>query len=312
MPTQTLILTDPGIDTTFALGLALYDPDVEVLGLAATAGNVKADRATATLHALIELLDPPRWPRFGAALSVEYDRDATDVHGPDGLGGLNLPDVRPHHATPADKLLCEMARERSGDLTLLVLGPLTTLARALDRDAELARNLERIIILAGAWREPGDVSQVVEFHFACDPEAARQVLHCGAPLTLVPLDVSRKLIFSPGDLRLFDEAADTALVNLLRRVVPSALAPTAGRYGVEGVYLDAVVGLAALVKPEVFGIRAVPAEVETRGELTRGMSVFDVRWAAPNRPNIDLVTDVDVTAVRKYVVRTLSQRPDRA
>src|SRR5262245_8232547 len=134
MSRKTLILTDPGIDTTFALGLALTDPEVEVLGLAATGGNVPPERATATLHALIELLDPPRWPRFGAALPVSYERDATDVHGPDGVGGMNLPDIRPHHPAAADKLISELARDHPGELKLLVLGPLTALARALDRD----------------------------------------------------------------------------------------------------------------------------------------------------------------------------------
>src|SRR5262245_3514874 len=214
MSRKTLILTDPGIDTTFALGLALADPDVEVLGLAATGGNVPPERATATLHALIELLDPPRWPRFGAALPVSYDRDATDVHGPDGVAGLNLPDVRPHHPAPADRVICEVAREYPGDVTLLVLGPTTALARALDRDAELARHLARVVLLGGAWHEPGDVTPAAEFHFYCDPEAVRQVLHCGAPVTVVPLDVSRKLTFSPGELRLLPDG-ETRLGGIL-------------------------------------------------------------------------------------------------
>src|SRR3954452_8452424 len=179
MSRKTLILTDPGIDVTSALGLALTDPEVDVLGLAATGGNVPAERATATLHALVELLDPPRWPRFGAALPVEYDPDATAVHGPDGACGLNLPDVRPHHPAPADKVICEVAREYPGDVTLLVLGPATALARALDRDTDLARHLERVVLLGGAWHEPGDVTPVGEFHFCCDPEAVNQVLHCG-------------------------------------------------------------------------------------------------------------------------------------
>src|SRR4051812_36177789 len=118
MSRKTSILTDPGLDTTVALGLALNDPNLDVVGLAATAGNVGHERATATLHALIELLDPPRWPRFGAALAIDYERTATDLHGPDGLGGMNLPDVRPHHPLPADKLICELAREHPGELTL--------------------------------------------------------------------------------------------------------------------------------------------------------------------------------------------------
>lgn len=304
MSRKTLILTDPGIDTIFALGLALADPQVEVLGLAATGGNVAAERATATLHALVELLDPPRWPRFGAALPILYEREATDVHGPDGANGLNLPDVRPHNPTPADRILCEVSREHPG-VTLLVLGPLTALARALDRDTELPHHLERVIVLGGTWREPGDVMPTSEFHFSCDPEAARQVLHCGASVTLVPLDVSRKLIFSPGDIRSLPDE-ETRLGGILRKVVPAGIAPMAGRFGVEGVYLDAVVGLAALTCPSAFTTRPVPVEIETRGELTRGMSVIDTRWGTPARPNVDLVTEVDLAVVRQYVAQTMA------
>jgi inosine-uridine nucleoside N-ribohydrolase len=305
MSRKTIILTDPGLDTTVALGLALNDPDIDVLGLAATAGNVDHERATTTLHALIELLDPVRWPRFGAALPVEYDRDASDLHGPDGLGGLGLPDIRPHHPAQADKLLSELAREHPGQLTLLVLGPATALARAMDRDQELGRQLSRILFVGGTWHEPGDATPVAEFHFYCDPAAAQQVLHCGAPVTLLPLDVTRKLIFSPGDLRLLPEA-ETRLGALLRKVVPAGLAPTAGLFGVEGVYLSAVMGLAALACPSAFTARPVPANVETRGELTRGMCVIDTRWATPARPNIDLVTDADMTMVRQYLLQTMA------
>jgi inosine-uridine nucleoside N-ribohydrolase len=49
------------------------------------------------------------------------------------------------------------------------------------------------------------------------------------------------------------------------------------------------------------------ADVETRGELTRGMSVFDTRWVCKTRPNVDLVVGVDAEAVRKYVATVLGQ-----
>src|SRR5207248_7625866 len=140
---------------------------------------------------------------------------------------------RPHHPTPADRVICELAREHPGSVTLLVLGPATALARALDRDSELAHNLERIVLLGGAWREPGDVSPVAEFHFCCDPDAVRQVLHCGASIALAPLDVSRKLIFSPGELRALPDE-ETRLGGILRKVVPAGIAPMAGHYRVEG------------------------------------------------------------------------------
>ena len=48
-------------------------------------------------------------------------------------------------------------------------------------------------------------------------------------------------------------------------------------------------------------------DVETHGELTRGMSVFDMRWTCKARPNVDLVMAVDVAAVRQYIADTLSR-----
>src|SRR5260370_872026 len=74
------------------------------------------------------------------------------------------------------------------------------LASAFDRDPELPLLMQPPICLGGAWHEPGNASHVAEFHFYCDPLSERQVLRCGAPTLLVPLDVTRKLVFSPSDL----------------------------------------------------------------------------------------------------------------
>jgi inosine-uridine nucleoside N-ribohydrolase len=305
MGQKIVIVADPGIDGAFALALALHDPDLEVLGLVASAGNVGADQATRNVQVVVEQLDPPRWPRLGAALPVEYDINATALHGPDGLGGADLPCARLHHPAAADKLLSELVRLHPHEVAVLLLGPATVFARALDRDAELAHLVERVVVLGGTAHEPGDAGPVSEFHFACDPAAARQVLRCGAPLTLIPLDVTRKLVFSPGDVRNL-LAAEGRVGTFLGRLVPHGLAPTAGLYGIEGVYLNDVVGLAALARPGTVSTRPVAADVETRGELTRGMSVFDRRWNAPVKPNVDLAVEVDVPSVRGYVQRILT------
>src|SRR5436309_15326570 len=90
MPQKVILLADPGIDTAFAIALALHDPRLDVLGLLATAGNVSADQATQNCLILNDQLDPPRWPRIGAALPIEYSSDGTAVHGPGGLGGVKF------------------------------------------------------------------------------------------------------------------------------------------------------------------------------------------------------------------------------
>lgn len=304
MARKLFIVSDAGIDGAFALALALADPRFEVLGVAASAGNVGPEQATRNAFTVVEQLDPPRWPRIGAALPVEYGRTMTDLHGPDGLGGADLPSAPLHHPHPADRLLIDAARQNPGEVALLVLGPATVVARALDRDPELCRLLERIVVVGGSHHEPGDASAVADFHFWCDPAAARQLLQCGAPLTLLPLDVTNKLVYSPADLRQLPPA-DTRAGALLRTVLPPAIAPTSGLRGTEGVILNDVLGVAMLAHPEAFTVHPAVADVEVRGELTRGMLVVDGRWGTAARPNIDLATAVDAAVVRKYIHETL-------
>src|SRR5262249_12413381 len=184
MAEKVILVADPGIDGAFAIALALNDPGLEVLALAATAGNVPAEQATRNAHIIVEQIDPPRLPRIGAALAVDYERHATDLHGPDGLGGQDFPSVELHHPTPGDKLIADTLRQHPNEVSVLVMGPATALARALDRDPEVARLINRLVVVGGAWHEPGDVSACAEFHFWCDPASARQVLRSGAPVTL--------------------------------------------------------------------------------------------------------------------------------
>src|SRR5262249_1292566 len=173
MMRKVVFVTDPGIDGAFAVSLALLDPTIDVLGLAATAGNIGAEQATRNVHIIIEQVDPPRWPRVGAALPVEYDAEGSNLHGPGGLAGVEVPCAQLHHPPARDKLIIGLVRQFPREVSVVLMGPATVFARALDRDPEVASLVERIIFLGGAWHEPGNAGPVAEFHFYCDPVAAR-------------------------------------------------------------------------------------------------------------------------------------------
>jgi inosine-uridine nucleoside N-ribohydrolase len=306
MSRKVILVSDPGIDGACAVALALLDPELEVLGLAASAGNISAEQATRNVHMIVEQIDPPRWPRIGAALPVEYDVDGTRLHGPGGLGGVDFPCAQLHHPHQADKLISDLVRQFPKEVTVALLGPATVFARALDRDPELGALVERVVMVGGTWHEPGDASAVAEFHFYCDPPAARQVLRSGIPLALLPLDVTHKVLFSPSDL-LQLPGRDTRTGRFLSQIVPHGLAPTAGQFGVEGVYLQDVLAVVALMRRGAVSTRAVAADVETRGEHTRGMSIFDVRWSTTTKPNVEVAVGVDMQAVRQYMQETLAR-----
>jgi len=309
MARKVILITDPGIDGAFAVALALCEPELEVVGIVASAGNVSAEQATRNVQILVEQMDPERWPRLGAALSVEYDVDAVNLHGPSGLGGIDFPCAQLHHQHPGDKLISDLVRQYPKEVSLLVMAPATMLARTLDRDPEVAHLVDRVVMLGGTWHEPGDIRPVSEFHFYCDPPAARQVLRSGLPLLLLPLDVTRKMIFSPTEL-LQLPADDSSSCRFLRQMVPHGLRTTSSVYGTEGIYLQDLLAPLALLQPGLLTTRPVYADVEIRGELTRGMSLFDVRWGCPHRPNVDLATQVDTTAVRQSLKRILLEKEE--
>ena len=306
MGQKVILIADPGIDTAFAIALALLDERIDVLALAATAGNVPAFQATVNIHTLVGQIDPPRWPRLGAAPQVDYEIDGTKLHGTDGLGNANFPEISLHSPPLSDRLIVDLVKKHPREVTIVCLGPMTVLKSALSRDPALASQIQRLICLGGAWRESGNATAAAEFHFYCDPESARDVLRAGIPLTLIPLDVMRKLVFSPSDL-LSLPCPESRVSQFLRKIVPYGIRASSNLYGIEGFHLKDVLGVAAIVLPKALTTKPVHADVETRGELTAGALVVDTRARPANKPNVDLATDVDVAAMRQYIVDTLGQ-----
>jgi len=306
MARKIVILADPGIDTAFAVALALGDPTFDVVGLIPTAGNVSAEQATANIHTLVDVLDPPKWPRTAAAIAVKYDANGHALHGPDGLGGANFPSATRHTLHPADKVLCDVIREHPRQVTLICLGPLTTLSAALDRDPALPAGLDQTIIVGGTWREPGNAGPTTEFHFSLDPTAARRVLRSELHPTIIPLDVTRRLVLSPKDLLELPNP-DSRTCQFLRKIVPFGIRASSNLHGIEGFYLKDVLGIAALALPGCLTTQPLLVDVETHGILTRGMLVVDARPQPQGPPNAHLAVNAAIGEVRQYMERILKQ-----
>lgn len=304
MAQKVVLISDPGIDGAFAIALALFDPELEVVGMLATAGNVSAAQATKNLRVVMDQLDPPRWPRLGAAPEVAYDMDGARLHGPNGLGNTDFPCASLHHLPSSEKLLGELVRQYPNEITVICMGPLTVLSRAFDLHPELPALIKQIIVVGGTLHEPGNAGPVSEFHFYCDPKAAQRVVQCKTSVTLIPLDMMRKVLFAPTDL-LGGASELSPIYHFLRQIVPFGIAATSHLYGIEGFHLKDILGIIAVALPEAIHTRHMRVDVETHGELTRGMSVFDRRSWEKTTPNVSMVTEVDVKAVRGYVNRII-------
>lgn len=296
-----ILINDPGLDGAVAIALALLDPRLDVAAILPSAGNISSAQATRNVHGILGHLDPKRLPRVGIAPPTEYDIDNKALHGHNGLAGLDLPAVKPMFGQSSDRLLVEMARAEPGKYTVLVMGPSSVLAAALDREPSLAALLKCVILGGGCRQHPGNCGPGIEFHFRCDPEAARKVIHAGFNLQLVPLDATRNLVISPTCLETFSCASKTG--RFLRQIIPPAFKLSAGGHGIEGFPMDDLGPLLCLLDEYEIQARRLAVDVETRGEITRGMSVFDLRWATKTQPNILVAGEIPESIFCRYLDR---------
>ncbi|MBC8357247.1 MAG: nucleoside hydrolase [Planctomycetes bacterium] len=313
MARKVIIDCDPGIDDAIVLCMALFDPRLEIVAVTAAEGNVSAHQASRNVQTIIEQLDPPRLPRVGVAGEIE-DAPATDsssLHGEDGLGNAGFRTSELHHQHPSDKIICDEVRAAEDEVTILCLGPLTNVARALKRDPELCTMISQVVIAGGSIGVGGNVTPAAEFNMYFDPVSARTVFRSAMTKTLVPLDVAREVALT-FDVMEELPAEATRVGSFLRKLMPFAFRAHHQVLGQEGFRLPAVVALLSIVQPELFHTEEMAGDVETRGILTKGATVFDRRIKTLWRPNMEVVTELDAVAATDCVVRGLSTAGTKA
>jgi inosine-uridine nucleoside N-ribohydrolase len=73
----------------------------------------------------------------------------------------------------------------------------------------------------------------------------------------------------------------------------------------ESIALQAVAGVVYLLEPTLFSTDQFSVEIEELGELTRGATIVDRRPFAATRRDLEVVTSVEVDAVRDCVLNGL-------
>lgn len=312
MPRKVILDVDPGIDDAVALALALFDPRLEIEAVTAVAGNVGPDRATRNVQAIIEQLDPPRLPRIGSASEPDHGMsvDRRQLHGADGLANTNFEVAELHHMHASDKLIADVVKMFPAEVTIVCLGPLTNIARAMRRMPDLIDQIDSLLIMGGTLGCAGNVTAAADFNMYCDPPSAREVFRAACVKTLVPYDITSQVLLTYDLLDQLPPEA-TRVGRLLRRILPHAYRAHHQILGYEGIHVHDAVALLALTDPELFTTTPMHGDVETRGDLTMGATIFDRRRTSDARPNLNVVTECDAAAVRERLTKRLVELRER-
>jgi purine nucleosidase len=296
-PRKIIIDTDPGQDDAVAILLALASPgDLEVLGITAVAGNVPLRLTEKNARIVCELAGKPDTKVF-AGCDAPIARKlvtAEHVHGKTGLDGPSLPDptmpLQDQHAV--DFIIDTLRNEAAGTVTLCPLGPLTNIAVALQRAPDIADRIQEIVLMGGAYFEVGNITPAAEFNIYVDPEAAKIVFACGAPITVMPLDVTHKALVTESRNNAF-RALGTPVGVAVAEMTDFFERFDKEKYGSAGAPLHDPCVTAYLIKPDLFTGRHINVEIETVSDLTLGMTVADW-WGVTDRPaNATFMGDID-------------------
>lgn len=194
--TQPIMMdVDTGVDDAAAIALAICMQS-NLVAISTVAGNVPIDVSTDNSRRVLSLLgrdDISVYRGASRPLTATY-QDASHVHGGNGLGNAELPPSSgPEGDLTGPDAIIRMAERHEGQLTLVMVGPLTNLAIALSMRPRITRQISRLVIMGGAYFHPGNITEFSEFNTYVDPDAAQQVFQADwDDITAIGLDVTHQ------------------------------------------------------------------------------------------------------------------------
>jgi len=219
---------------------------------------------------------------------------AEHVHGKTGLDGPDLPEpTMPMAEGHAVDFIIDTLRDNApGTVTLCPLGPLTNIATALQKAPDIADRIAKIVLMGGGYFEGGNITPTAEFNIYVDPQAADIVFKSGAPIVVMPLDVTHKALVTKARNDAF-RALGTPVGIAVAEMTDFFERFDKEKYGSDGAPLHDPCVTAYLINPDLFKGRHINVEIETESELTMGMTVADWWGVTDRAPNATFMGDLD-------------------
>lgn len=277
MTKRILIDSDPGIDDSLAILLALASPELSLEGVSVVHGNCSLEQATKNGLSVLELANASHIPlTIGCELPlVQPSLLAPETHGNTGLGYAKLPEPRTKPSVQhGSDFLIEMIMSNPGEFTLVAIGPLTNVALAIRKEPGIVDALKELVIMGGAIRHEGNTTALAEFNTYVDPHAAHIVYHAGIPTTLVPLDVTYQCVLTAPDVdRLL--TTKSPISYFVRDSTNFYMEFHDDYQDIKGCVINDPLALALTFAPELCDYQQLPVDVDISGGVSMGKTLAD-------------------------------------
>jgi purine nucleosidase len=293
---------DGGVDDYLATMLLMTMEHIELLGVVVTPADCYAEPAVSATRKILDLMESSHIP---VALSTVrginpfprlYRRDSFIV---DHLPILNQNETirTPLLAQPGQDFMIQVLRDAPLPVTLMVTGPLTTVAVALDKAPEIEAKIEKIVWMGGALNVGGNVEKSLEagqdgsaeWNVYWDPISAARVWESQIEIIMCPLDltnnvpVTSEVVYKMGRQRHYPISDLAGQCYAL--VIP------------QDYYFWDVLATAYLAHPEFYQLREWETEI-----ITTGLSQGRTKVVSGGR-KISAMDKVDKEAFYNYILQ---------
>jgi purine nucleosidase len=313
---KVILDMDPGVDDALAIMLAMNSPELEVLAITSVGGNVDEFRCAKNAAFVIDYLNKNKnnpikdLPVIACGTSSKKKLpDASNVHGPDGLGGLVNDWSPPDYLNiekDALKLIKNYIEKYPGDITIISTGPATNIANLIKKHPESLKKVNEIVMMGGVFFDAGNRSQSAEFNIHADAKSAKEMLHfCRSnpgssdnfnyiPLTFVGLDVTHKARLLRSNVENLVKAGNKK-AKFVEGISKFYMDFYNSNEGLNGCYLHDPLAVGYVIDPSFCETELYHVEIEAGGEYTYGSSIADYR---PSRLFKDISKEVTGVCVK--------------
>jgi purine nucleosidase len=293
---------DGGVDDYLATMLLLTMEHMELLGVIVTPADCYIEPAVSATRKIIDLMGFSHIPVAESTVRGInpfprlYRRDSFIV---DHLPILNQQETinTPLVAEPGQDFMVRVLRAAPEPVTLMVTGPLTTVATALDKAPDITAKIQRIVWMGGALNVAGNVEKSLEagqdgsaeWNVYWDAISAARVWQTQIEIIMCPLDltnnvpVTSDVVYKMGRQRHYPISDLAGQCYAL--VIP------------QDYYFWDVLATAYLGHPELYQLREWETEIITTG-LSQGRT-----QVVPGGRKVYAMDTVDKDAFYEYILR---------
>ncbi|ERN42201.1 Inosine-uridine nucleoside N-ribohydrolase [Rubidibacter lacunae KORDI 51-2] len=270
--TKQLVLMDHdgAVDDFLALTLLLRMPSVELLGVVVTPADCYIGAALSVTRKLLDWLGRSDVPVAESTVRginpfpPAYRRDSVVI---DNLPVLNERDEIRTPLVPESGVdfMANALSAAPRPVTLMVTGPLSTLAEVLERDPSLFAHIDRVVWMGGALNVPGNVERLyapehdgsAEWNAFWDPPSVARVWATEIPIILCSLDLTNEVPLTAETIRQVAKQRSYPLSDFVGTCYALALP--------QDYYCWDILATAYLDRPDLYETTTVTTEIVATG-----------------------------------------------